>query len=278
MADTKISALSAATVITGADVVPISRTGNNFGVPLSLLAGALRGHLAGYNTSNNAVTPNTQIDITAGSAVDSTASAFLIGSGATIDCTTVGVLGLDTGTLTNNTWYHIFVIGKTTGVTSFIASASTTPSFANTTGYSLFRRIGSVKTNGSAQIIAFTQIGDKFSWAASVTDVSTASMGVSNALYTLTVPTGVKVCPLADVGTTGGNLLVFNGDEAGYAPGSGNITVAPGWLVLGNFNMVQRITDVYTDTSARIRVYADATTRSLYIYTRGWTDTRGRLS
>ncbi len=42
--------------------------------------------------------------------------------------------------------------------------------------------------------------------------------------------------------------------------------------------MATRILDIYTNTSAQIRVRADASVRPLYIYTRGWLDTRGRLN
>ncbi len=79
-------------------------------------------------------------------------------------------------------------------------------------------------------------------------------------------------------GTTAGNLLLFNGDEAGYAPQGANIATAPGWMVYGAFNMGVHIQDIYTNAAAQIRVRADASVRPLYIYTRGWIDTRGRMN
>jgi len=237
----------------------------------------LRGYLAGCGTSNNSGAPNTKIDVAAGMCADSTNAALIRVTAGTIDCGTVGANGLDAGALANSTWYHIFAIMKADTTQALLASTSASaPTLPS--GYTYFRRLGSVRTNGSAQILAFTQIEDKFSLAASVTDVSTASMGVATALYGLTVPTGVKVRPIADVGTTAGDLLVFNGDEAGYAPTSGGISGAPGYFAFGSFNQAQRLTDIYTDTSGRIRVYADAITRPLYIYTRGWVDMRGRIA
>ena len=236
-----------------------------------------RGHIAGFTLSNNGATPLTKVDVAAGVATDTTNTVSIAGAARTIDFGTVGALGLDTGTIGASTTYHIYAIAKVDGSDSYVASLNAAaPSLPS--GYVYARRIGSVRTNASSQILAFLQIEETFLLAASVTDLSTANMGAATALYALTVPTGVKVRPIFDLGTTAGNLLAFSGDQAGYAPGAGAISVAPGSNVYGTANQQQRVTDVYTDTSGRIRLYADAANRPAYIYTRGWIDNRGRAA
>ena len=237
----------------------------------------MRGWLAGFGLANNATTPATKIDVATGQAADSANAVLISGAATTVNCAATGANGLDSGSLAANSWYHVFAIAKADGTAACLASLSAA-SPALPAGYVAFRRIGSVRTDGAAAILAFTQIEDTFHFAASITDVSLASMGVASALYTLTAPTGVRVRPIIDVGTTAGNLLLFNGDEAGYAPQGANIATAPGWMVYGAFNMGAHIQDIYTNTSAQIRVRADATVRPLYIYTRGWIDTRGRMN
>ncbi len=245
--------------------------------PAQVPASVLRGYLAGFVLSNNASAPASRIDVGAGVAADGANSALISGAGATINCATTGANGLDAGALAANAWYHVFVIARADASFACLASLSASAP-ALPSGYTAFRRIGAFRTDGAASILAFMQIEDTFRFAASITDVSTSAMGATNALYTLSVPTGVRVRPIADVGTTSGTLLLFNGDEAGYAPVLANIATAPGWSVYGTSNMATHMHDIYTNSSAQIRVRSDANVRSLYIHTRGWIDSRGRLN
>src|SRR6185437_3654356 len=118
------------------------------------------------------------LDVAAGVCADSTNAQMLSVTASTIDCGTVGANGLDAGTLTNSTWYHVFAIGKTDGTTALLASTSLgSPTLPAT--YTLKRRIGSFKTDGSAHIVVFIQSGDEFRWAASVADVNATNPGTS---------------------------------------------------------------------------------------------------
>ncbi len=245
--------------------------------PAQIPASVLRGYLAGFCMANNAATPATKIDVTDGVAADSANAVLISAAAATINCAATGVNGLDGGALAANAWYHVFAIAKADGTSAFLASLSAgAPALPS--GYSSFRRIGAFRTDASAAILAFLQIEDTFRFAASITDVATAAMGTTNALYALTVPSGLRVRPIADIGLTAGVLLLFSGDEAGYAPVNANIATAPGWSAYGAGKMATHMTDVYTNASAQIRVRSDAVSRGLYVYTRGWIDTRGRLN
>jgi hypothetical protein len=74
------------------------------------------------------------------------------------------------------------------------------------------------------------------------------------------------------------NLIAFDGDLAGFAPGSGNMSVSPGYMVSGGTQgSVERVTDVATNTSRQVRIRSNVSTAELYVYTRGYIDTRGRF-
>lgn len=107
-------------------------------------------------------TSTTSITLAAGIARDSTNTYdILLTTTPTINFSTTGVNGLDTGTIAFSFWYAIFVISDSTGVnaTAGLASLSqTSPTLPS--GYDNFRRIGWVRTQPfSAVIINFIQQG-----------------------------------------------------------------------------------------------------------------------
>jgi FlaG/FlaF family flagellin (archaellin) len=250
----------------------------------------LRSYLAGLGTSNNATTPNTKIDVAAGQCVDSGNAIMLTYAGGTLDCGTTGANGLDAGTLANNTWYHAHIIGKADGTTALLAcTTANLGSITMPSGYTLKRRIGSFKTNGSAQIIAYVQDGDFFWWSSLVADVNVTNPGTSAVTRTLTVPTGVNVLAYLQAGGVNGDssgLGAYFSDLATTdttpvmdttAPLSdiGAAAIAPG----GAAAQLNRI-HVRTNTSAQIRSrvnYSSANVR-LIINTLGWVDRRGKES
>ncbi len=246
----------------------------------------LRSYLAGLGLSNDGTSPQTVLDIAAGQAVNSTNAAYLSLTSAWTKSTASWVQGtanggLDTGTIAATTWYHVFVIGQAGGagadvLFSLSPSAPTLP-----TGYTLFRRIGSFLTDGSAHILAFTQDGDYFRWSASVLDVDTTNPGTSAVTALLTVPTGVNVQALLDVQRTdsaaSGYVYVSDLSATDEAPSS---TAAPlgsmGNAVAGSQAVGNLI--VRTNTSAQVRYRcqsADSNT-VIRIATLGWWDRRGR--
>lgn len=118
------------------------------------LPGANSLHIA-----NNAVTPNTQIDVTAGQVTmsDGTSQQFTNSYGTcTINLAVNGAGGLDTGAVAAATWYYIVLIGD--GVnTSCLASASLTPTMP--AGYSFRLRVGAMKTDAGSILLRTTQEG-----------------------------------------------------------------------------------------------------------------------
>jgi hypothetical protein len=240
---------------------------------------APRGSIDGLTLSNDGTTPNTKIDVAAGLCRDDTdAMCIRLAASKAIDCGTTGANGLDTGSLANSTWYHVFAIGKRDGsaqaaLASTSASAPTLPS-----GYQYQRRIGSFKTDGSAHIVAFTQNGDEFLWLTAVGDISTTTLGTTATLFTLTVPLGVKVNALLRGATANASVnictLINSPDENSVVPNAvaGNFTqIVSAANQLTGFNI-----NVRTNTSQQVRAVSTAASTSLYGAVYGWIDPRGK--
>jgi hypothetical protein len=147
--------------------------------------------------------------------------------------------------------------------------------------YTLFRRIGSIKTNASAQWTSFVQLGNEFLWATPVTDVNTAALGTAATLFALgSVPLGAAVIARLRgliSPTAASTLFLLNSpDEASTAPNTpaGNITVDT--AAAGNAQGAIFTLDVRTNTSQQVRAVASAASTTLQIATYGWIDTRGK--
>lgn len=247
------------------------------------------GALHGLTLSNNGSDATNDIDIATGKCRDSTdATNLVLGSALTkrLDASwAVGTNqgGLDTGSIGNNT-YHIWLIKRSdTGVVdalfSLSASAPTMP-----TNYDYKRRIGSIVRKSGA-ILAFVQDGDLFQWTTIQQDIAAANPGTSAVTRTMTLPTGIRVEGIFAAGwltaaadSMAGILLsdLSVTDEAVNIVGpvvSINTYSQPTQVAVGDIR-------VMTNTSAQIRSRAAVSSANLtlYIATRGWVDTRGRLA
>lgn len=140
--------------------------------------------------------------IAAGKATDSTVTSRMSLASAYTKTTSAWALGtsngsLDTGAIANSTWYHVFLIQRvdTSVVDVLISLSATAPTMP--TSYTLFRRIGSMQTNGSSQWTKFNQQGDRFDRLA-VSDLTISGTSAAT-LRTLSVPTGAVVLPICSI-------------------------------------------------------------------------------
>lgn len=250
----------------------------------------LRGYLSGLITSNDVTTPNTKIDVSAGMCADDTNITILnVAAPLVIDATIVGANGLDFSSLVLSTGYHIFIIGKVDGTTAGIISTNpTTPIMPS--GYTLKRRIGSVKTDASVHFLAFIQIGDYFEWKApTLGDYNVANPGSSAVTVTLSVPTGIVVSALV-------NIVMLSGETANVTIGAFSslastdtapTTTPPGYFhtpyicnatgALSNWGGEMTIV-TNTLGQIRARIAFSSSNIRLTIGTIGWYDTRGKNS
>jgi len=87
---------------------------------------------------------------------------IVVASALTVDISVNGANGLDTGSAANSTMYAVYAIGDSTGYNAGAAvyslASNSAPSLPY--GYDMYRRIGYVLTDGTADLLAFIQYGD----------------------------------------------------------------------------------------------------------------------
>ena len=149
--------------------------------------------------ANNIADPNNDIDFGAGNFTFSDFSGQAVASALTkrLDATWVAGTnqgGLDTGAKTLNTWYHCYAIyNPTTLVADFIFSTNATTPNLLPSGFTKFKRVGSIKTNSSNNILAFQQRKDYFEWKNVVLDLSLASVVATRTNFPISTPLGIEV-------------------------------------------------------------------------------------
>jgi hypothetical protein len=155
--------------------------------------------------------------------------------------------GLDTGTVANDTWYYIWAIyNPTTDTADYLLSASqSSPTMPS--GYTYKRRVrGAVRTNGSANIRAFTQRSDFFHMALTADFEGTATNG--GTLVTTTVPPSML-----------GSFYIYRSGLSGAADflrvAHGFSTFAPGLAItiyVRDAVLVDTFGTAYVDGSSRV--------------------------
>jgi hypothetical protein len=143
--------------------------------------------------ANNATDANNDIDFSAGNFQfsDKSNEAVLLAMTKRLDANWVAGTnngGLDTGSKANSTWYHCYAIHNPTSDVSdaIFSTNATTPTLPS--GYTKYKYLGSVLTNVSGNIIAFTQNNNEFKWTAPFSENFDANITTSNKTLTLTVP------------------------------------------------------------------------------------------
>jgi hypothetical protein len=181
---------------------------------------------------------------------------------------------LDSGSIANNTWYHVHQIRRPdTGVVDVLVSLSpTAPTLP--TNYTQSRRIGAMRTNASAQWIAFRQFGDEFLWTTAVADATSGAVSTARTLFTLTAPPNTKAMFRAlawGTGATAGFIIQATADTDA-APAGPNVSLyaeVSGQGGSGHFAM-------WLDGSSQLAVRSSLAAGNVSIGTYGWVDRRGR--
>lgn len=246
----------------------------------------LRNYLAGLDMSTAG--SSATFSVAAGVAADS-ANAFIMQLAATSKTTSSWAVGsasggLDTGAIANNTWYHVYVIRRPdTGVVDVVfstnASVPTLPA-----NYTQYRRIGSLRTNGSAQWTKFHQFGSVFYLDAAVESLNTANPGSAAISVTMFTPLGVVVKAkatlrgilLSTTGITLSNMSLTPLSVADVLPAD-EAQVVLNSLAPTFSNFASDQVEVLTNTSSQIRSRVSNSDAGVTIIvdTVGWTDYRG---
>jgi len=241
----------------------------------------IRSYLAGLGLSNNATMPNTKIDVAAGVCADDTNALMLTLPAGTIDCTMIGANGLDAGALANSAWYSVFAISKTNGATALLASTSVIAPILPS-GYTLKRRIGFVRTDGSARLRAFHQYGDDFRWDTQIADVVSTTVGTtSRTARTLSAPPNtIAVFNFSSVFVTSSSYnptMITSADQADTTPSNSNLTMSASTISPGYGTPTAYAPMLRIKVNASSQVFdRDIQGGSCTYTTVGWIDRRGR--
>lgn len=237
------------------------------------------GSISGLVTSNDADVDH-DINITAGQATDSTNDSYLtLSSEITkqIDVTWAAgddAGGLFSGTVAADTTYHVFIIendsdGSIDAGFDISLTAANIPS-----GYTKYRRVASVVTDGSANIINFIQRGDDFYYDTPILDVDNGASGTTANTATATVPAdiNVKIYLNTFVQANGAEVYFSSLDNTDLAP---SVTASPlaslGSATTANFGNAE----VWSNTSSQYRYRSSANT-TVRAATLGYVDARGK--
>lgn len=161
-----------------------------------------RGFIAGLKLSNNGVDALHDIDVAVGVARDRTNTlgiplnsiltkridaAWAVGSG------NGGYASASALAPDESYGFHLIYNGSTTApvVDAGIDISAVATQLKAASGYTHSRRIGSVLTDGSSNVVAFTQEGDDFTLDVPVNDINETDPGSGPGLKELSVPTGL---------------------------------------------------------------------------------------
>jgi hypothetical protein len=92
-----------------------------------------------------------------------------MGSGLAVDFTGTGIGGLDTGSVSSDTFYYIYLVpDNDTGWRQLGAVASTSDPDSGPTGYELYRYVGAWRTDSSSNLMDIVHQGNRFFYARQV--------------------------------------------------------------------------------------------------------------
>lgn len=260
-----------------------------------VLLALLQNYISGLTLSNAADTAH-DITIATGAAADST-NAFIMAnpSAMTKQLDATWAAGTNAGGLFSGATavgaggsYHVHMIRKTSDGSVDFGFDSSATAANKPAGYGNYRRVGSIKLDGSSNIIQFTQYGDDFIWTVPIVDVDATNPGTSAVTRALTVPSGVKFrARFWGGGFTGtsSNLGIFfssldQTDTAPQNPATAALTAPVNTSVATSGTAEWRMVElnIWTDTSGQIRsrLSASGVADHIGIITNGWMDLRGK--
>lgn len=264
----------------------ISGTGSTW--ELSSLGAIRPQYISGLGLSNGNDTDH-DIDIAVGQASDSTNARLMnLSSSLTKQIDATWASGDDAGglasgaSLSTNTWYHAFlvIVGGSVDV-MFDTSISCANGVANNS-VTHYRRIGSILTDSSSNVVQFTQKGEYFYWDSLTNDASTNDPGTDAITVTTTVPSGVSVIgmyylSLLNASASLEPILSFSGASAGEpSPSTGEKRTIVGVQPASEKTYGNAYAKAKTNTSGQViyHLNTSSTDISIQINTQGWIDRR----
>lgn len=235
-------------------------------------------YLSGLILSNGTDTEH-DINVSSGLAANSTNSSYLkLENQITkrIDATWVvgnNEGGLFSGAVATDTTYHVFLIKKDSDGTIDLGFDTSLTAANIPTGYTEYRRIGSIITDVSANIINFVQRGDDFIFKSPILDYN-SNTTVAGSLVTLSVPLGINVKAYFNIRSNDNGQIVYlnSPDCDSIAPSA---STSPLYTIGSGATGNSMQAEIWTNTSSQIRERGSVNTNNLKVVTLGWKDLRG---
>lgn len=114
--------------------------------------------------------------------------------------------GLFSGTRTASTWYHVYAIQRTSNGAVDVGMSTNYPPTDLPSGWAKWRRLGSVYSTETNNVLAYLQVGNEFIWP-NVRQTANNATVANGQLLNMDVPTGVRVH---------GNFTLTRGGGASY--------------------------------------------------------------
>ena len=265
----------------GANADITSMTGlNDDGIPVYKTALSMS-DLYGCELSNGTDSDH-DIDISAGQRRD-TANGYNLVLAATLTKQIDAAFaagddagGMFTGSVANSTWYHVHLIRKDSDGT-IDAGFDTSSTAANIpAGYTAYRRLGSVLTDGSANILAFIQTGNEFQWTTPILDINDENTVTTRVTAAISSPPSFKC--LAKINgywspnSTDKYCYVCDPDTTDLAPGHSSTPLSSlgGYAATPSSAQIK----VMTNTSSQIAYRTGESGRAFRAATLGYVDRR----
>lgn len=236
-------------------------------------------YFSGLTLANNSGAPLTTVDVGIGTCRNTTDTVDI-----NITAVTRGILQasgswaagdnqnkLDTGAKAISTWYHVFAIRKTSDGSGDILFSLSATSPTMPSGYAGHRRISSIRTDASGNILGFINVGARFVWKTPVVDIA-IGVNTTKTLYVIKVPTGVRVLGKVGIQGNGGDFNYWVEEaDAGAMPASMYYGVLTG---IGDDRGGQPH-EIITNTSGQLVAQTGSAVSALNISTLGWSEIRG---
>jgi hypothetical protein len=188
----EIVQLTAAAKLPAVDGSLLTNVSTSYTAPLPY------GHVSGLQFTR---VSGTTFSLTAGECRDTTDTYNLSLSSTMIKSLSAWAVGtgngsLDTGSIAPSTWYHVFLVGTSAGLTDIAISVegNLVPTLTSLGDYDYYAFAGvSFLLDGSSQIIDMKHDGDNFLWVDPPLSINASGVGATNVDRELTVPPDYKV-------------------------------------------------------------------------------------
>lgn len=247
-------------------------------VPSSAIVAATVGRATGMLMFNNSSTPSTKIDITAGQTVMVTTGGspkFVSSVSVTIDLTTTGANGMDTGARPTSGFVYNYIISNgsvTAGLSSAVSPTAAGPTMPG--GYTYAVYVGAMWCDASQNLFRMRQQKDWMQFVVTSATNTAAFPGLGFTSGTTLVPfTLGSLAPtlvVSEIGLFGGSAT-----NASTALSANNQTSASSFV--SNPSPLMAAGPTSTGVAGRIEletttVYAACSSGSLGLFLTGWRD------